>query len=1082
MKLDLGQNDLSHIPHRLLKLPNLGELYLAHNSLKDIPDVVEWSPCLTVLDLSHNQLSSLPTSVTAPAIRALNLSHNQFQQVPLCICSFTTIQSLNLSENPAIRKLPVEMGRLNQLSHLGLSGLKDLNDPPRDLLKDPQDCIRYLNSKLRCAKPFYKMKLMVLGQANRGKTTLVARLHGKDCGNASTVGVDVSEWWYKPSLGKNRFQFSIWDFGGQEEYYATHQCFLSERALYLLLFNLKHKEEGVQELKPWLKNLALRAPDSLVIIVGTHLDEVSDEERAEVDQILQSAGTLASAYTNKLKIAEILPVGLTGRIENTGLLKDAIYDHAANYTTRRGQVIMGQKIPASYHALYKCFEGIQEEVRRGDREPIMYAEEFKSIVLSLNFPDLQNDEELKIATLFLTDIGTLLHYDDRSHNLNELYFVDPRWLCDMMAKVVTIKEENPYIRKGILKRGDIPFLFKDKQFPWDRYEQFLALLDRFEIALPLDNKRVLVPSMLPAIRPKEVDEVYKVISKKPLYTRFIIFKQAATPPGFWSRLLSRVMHSVQKVTAALNKTVLISDQMPHFSNLSGSSSQPSSLNSEVNSSPISEDGSPPSYSFEDFYSAEGIALQYWREGVFYRDPGVMFHIESLTSSQQFRQEKGNGVLVIASPTKEGKQIVGQLVDIVLALVNQWYPGLNNLYHRWIEQRVLCLECMKQGRPKPFEFMVERCLTVIARNETVMECGYYRNDLPRDHKVELTDIVPDLIIDAKFLLKEEDIVYKDDSLIGKGGFGKVYRGVYHGKPVAIKKYFARNEEAFTELQSEAKLLRQSHHPCVVYLEGVCVYPMMALVLELAPLGALSFPLLKKKIPIHRLTIFRIALEVAAALQFVHKQGIVFRDLKADNVLLWTLNPDSLCHCKITDFGIATHLSPSGVKGLQGAKGFIAPEVLHVGKRKQRSAYDHKADTFSFAMFLYQMIARRYPYHNIPGDRIDALVENGFRPMLLDVDHAHFAYYYLTKLMEACWRDKASDRPDDDVIVKKLCLSAMQSIMAVTPINSLYKAVAITCKDFAEAGVFNQHFIVSCGYAVTEQRELKSTCITLTPWAR
>ena len=57
---------------------------------------------------------------------------------------------------------------------------------------------------------------------------------------------------------------------------------------------------------------------------------------------------------------------------------------------------------------------------------------------------------------------------------------------------------------------------------------------------------MLVPSMLPAIRPEEVDEEYRVISKRPLYTRFIIFKQATTPPGFWSRLLSRVMHSVQE--------------------------------------------------------------------------------------------------------------------------------------------------------------------------------------------------------------------------------------------------------------------------------------------------------------------------------------------------------------------------------------------------------------------------------------------------------------------------------------------------------------------------------------------------------
>ena len=106
-----------------------------------------------------------------------------------------------------------------------------------------------------------------------------------------------------------------------------------------------------------------------------------------------------------------------------------------------------------------------------------------------------------------------------------------------------------------------------------------------------------------------------------------------------------------------------------------------------------------------------------------------------------------------------------------------------------------------------------------------------------------------------------------------------------------------------------------------------------------------------------------------------------------------------------------------------------------------------------MLLYQMIGRRDPYHDIADHRIE-LVVSGARPKLHDVDHAHFAYYYLTKLMEACWRDKASDRPDDDVIMKKLSLFAMQSTMAVTPVKSrfsLSKAIGIAPNNFPEAQI-------------------------------
>ena len=605
-----------------MELPSLQELNLSYNQLQSIPDVPEWSSVLSVLELSHNQLSTLPINAVASALRNLDISFNLFKNVPLCICSFTTLHTLDLSDNPDILTLPAEMGRLGNLNRLHLRNLKDLNDPPRNVQRDTRDCIRYLNSKLRCAKGFYRMKLMLVGCANRGKTTLVARLQGRDCGNESTVGVDVSEWQFRPGLGRRIFNFSIWDFGGQEEYYATHQCFLSQRSLYLLLFNLKKGEEGIQELKPWLNNIALRAPKSCIIIVGTHLDEVKDDERDDVFKLLNKVGELAGAYGNQLNIVEIMPVGLKNRLEHIGTLKDAIYNHAANYK-HRNQPIMGQKIPASYHALDKQLEVIQQEVRRGNHEPIMHAEEFKTMVQQMNMTDIQDDEELKTATIFLTDIGTLLHYDDRSHNLHELYFIDPRWLCDMMSKVVTIKERNPFVKNGILLCENIPQLFKDERFPWRYFEQYLTLLDRFEIALPLDNKRILIPSMLPEKRPSDID--IEDGQDVPFYLRYVIFRSNETPPGFWSRLLSRIMHSIPKVCYALNKTVPRNFE------------EPTSFTSHLSTNLTS--GNVGSTDFEDTIGVD---------------------IFDSNASESMGPSNGNANIPVINPTSNVKQTIPQL--------------------------------------------------------------------------------------------------------------------------------------------------------------------------------------------------------------------------------------------------------------------------------------------------------------------------------------------------------------------------------------------------------------------------------------
>ena len=79
----------------------------------------------------------------------------------------------------------------------------------------------------------------------------------------------------------------------------------------------------------------------------------------------------------------------------------------------------------------------------------MHLEEFRKMVYKMKLTDIQDDEELKTATLFLTDVGSLLHYNDRRHNLHELYFVDPRWLCDMMVTIVTVKERNSFVKRGV---------------------------------------------------------------------------------------------------------------------------------------------------------------------------------------------------------------------------------------------------------------------------------------------------------------------------------------------------------------------------------------------------------------------------------------------------------------------------------------------------------------------------------------------------------------------------------------------------------------------------------------------------------
>ena len=74
----------------------------------------------------------------------------------------------------------------------------------------------------------------------------------------------------------------------------------------------------------------------------------------------------------------------------------------------------------------------------------MHVQDKMHRLYDLTFRDMS---ELNQATQFLHDNGVLLHYDDV--NLQDVYFLDPQWLCDILANVVTIREINRMARAGL---------------------------------------------------------------------------------------------------------------------------------------------------------------------------------------------------------------------------------------------------------------------------------------------------------------------------------------------------------------------------------------------------------------------------------------------------------------------------------------------------------------------------------------------------------------------------------------------------------------------------------------------------------
>ena len=1034
VKLILSRNKIDYIDPRVLtSLASLEELDLSENLITSLHPAIATN-ALKRLNLSGNKLLSLPDGLILPNIQTLNLSHNKLYRLPDSVTNMTTLYFLNISYNSNIFTLPLSLGKLEKLIILGLDGLPELNssDFPKNAY-DPTNkkivssvLIQYYKHKYQNSQEFNKLKIYVVGKQNRGKSTLVRRLKdNKDDINISTVGIEMSEWTYPSGLlTKKSINYIVWDFGGQEEYYAAHQCFLSQGSLYLLVWNLTHGEEGIQELLPWLDNIKARTPKATLIIVATHLDKFTD--RNEAGRLLELLAESVHKYRT-LNIEKILPVScLPSKLEFILELKEAIHQTALKMKSQINKSedhVFGLKVPQYYITLDKKITTLTRDLRKQKKCPILTLKDFYKIIETWSISDLVGKGEIMKAINFLHKAGKLLYYDDPNCGLNELIFVNPQWLCNMMANIITIKTKNPFVSNGLMEVRHFHNLFKGQgtEFPSEYFNCFLHLLEKFEVGLNIGNSVLLIPSLLPAERPSA--EVFSNLIENPFYAR-VVLGADLVPYGFWSRFLSRLLHNIQELQQHIK---YIQNGVTNMIERDGWCNieilVPSNSLQNIENNPIS---TLLTQTRAAHNPNNHRVLQVWRQGLFYDDGELSFLVESLKSSDLLTCKK-QGVLIFVSKGGEGCNKFGLICDILLDLCNSWYPGVlleTFLLSEEVVHSRMDLNQINTTLPSIYHWFENPNSSIrIANNE-------YR----------IEELAPDLLLldlPKRFILSSDNIEFDFEKTLGKGGYGSVFVGKYKRKSVAIKTYHqTRNspeskKEALCELRRESMVLKNLYHPCLIGFVGILTKPHMSLVLEIAPMGSLN-DLLKKssnegRPPFARQVYYLVAIQVALGLDFLHTRPhpIIFRDLKPSNVLVVSIDPLEQVQVKLTDFGIAAYLQPSGYVGLEGTKGFQAPEILKYGGRVY---YDHRVDIFSYGMLLYNIVSGSLPYNNVDGIYVDSLVIDNVRPSLC-MEVLNSGLCFLESIIRLTWDEDPKVRPNARSIIELVSQSTFQSAMCV-----------------------------------------------------
>ncbi|KAK3416836.1 hypothetical protein EUGRSUZ_H02591 [Eucalyptus grandis] len=239
-----------------------------------------------------------------------------------------------------------------------------------------------------------------------------------------------------------------------------------------------------------------------------------------------------------------------------------------------------------------------------------------------------------------------------------------------------------------------------------------------------------------------------------------------------------------------------------------------------------------------------------------------------------------------------------------------------------------------------------------------------------------------------VLRQATCNFSEENILGRGGFGVVYKGELHdGTKIAVKRMEsgAMGTKGMKGFQAEIAVLTKVRHRHLVMLLGYCIKgDERLLVYEYMPQGTLAQHLFewqeKGYAPLTWKQRVTIALDVARGVEYLHslaQQKFIHRDLKPVNILL-----EDDMRAKVADFGLVKNV-PDGKYSMQtqlaGTFGYLAPEyALATGR------VTTKVDVYAFGAVLMEIITGRKALDNTMPDERAHLV-TWFRRVLIDKEN-------------------------------------------------------------------------------------------------